>query len=90
MLGYLKCVGVIAQCLRCYSLRNLRDEPRDCPTCKSLLKVSTVAVRLLSLVEPSDDILPPELGAVGCVTAEMLHEGGQFIESERVPSRPLY
>ena len=76
MLGYLKSAGVIAQCVRCYSLRNLQDEQQECPTCTALLKVTTMAVRFLSFNEPSNDILDPELNAVGCVTTTMLQGRG--------------
>lgn len=58
MRGYLKASGVIHQCTRCYSLRNLVDEPEECPACRVLLGVRHTGTRVLPFGDISTDRAP--------------------------------
>lgn len=72
MVGHLKAAGVIAQCTRCYALRNLRDESKACPTCRALLNEIQTEVRWLSLNEPSSDEAQPEAIGINDLAARLV------------------
>jgi hypothetical protein len=76
MVGHLKAASIIWQCARCYSLRDIESEPRECPSCFVLLGVRTVAVIPLVLNEPSNDLIPTEQ-SYGCVSEAELHGRGK-------------
>jgi hypothetical protein len=66
MRGYLKAAGIIQQCTRCFSLRNLLGES-DCPTCRTILHVTHTETRPLVLGEVSTDE-NPTMPAIGIYT----------------------
>jgi hypothetical protein len=65
MRGYLKAAGVIQQCTRCFSLRDLVQEEPACKTCWAILGITHTETRPLVLGEVSTDDNPtvPSIGA---------------------------
>ena len=57
MRGYLKAAGVIHQCMRCWSLRDVVGEPGACPACLKLLGVISTETRPLAFADISEDSL---------------------------------
>ncbi len=57
MRGYLKAAGVIHQCTRCWSLRDVVGEPGACPVCLKLLGVISTETRPLAFAGLSEDSL---------------------------------
>lgn len=73
MKGYLKGAGVILQCTRCWSLRNVQDD-KECPTCRQLLDLIVTEVRWLVLNDISTDIIDAD--TYGLVSSEQLQGRG--------------
>lgn len=58
MLGHLKEVSIVQQCVRCFSLRNFLTEGPECPRCKELLNETTTETQPLPLSGLSSDAAP--------------------------------
>ncbi len=58
MRNYLKAATVIEQCTRCYALRDTKNEPGECKSCRALLNVRHTEVRWLAFGQPSSDASP--------------------------------
>jgi hypothetical protein len=74
MVGWLKVSSVIAQCKRCFSLRNVKEEPKYCPTCLSLLNEHVTAIRWLSFGDVSDDVRSSNIFVM--TTVDAMHGAG--------------
>jgi hypothetical protein len=55
MKNQLKGAGLIAQCTRCFSLRDQQDV--DCPTCRHFFDAAVKQIRWLVLNDISNDVI---------------------------------
>lgn len=69
MKGYLKGAGLIPQCVRCWSLRDV-EKDKECPTCADKLNVVVTEVRWLVLNDVSHDLIDSD--TYGVISAEQL------------------
>jgi hypothetical protein len=67
MVGWKRAAGVIEQCCRCFCLRDTKNNPGECRSCRALLNISYSETRLLSFCQPSSDSMP-------CVTVNWRSE----------------